>query len=441
MYYVTRDIYNQYSIFRWYPCEPAEIKFDYTVVGDTVGVNTYNPFRYTYVESSCSVDEDIFFTIWCLGRTVNLSLPDGTYVEKTFESMPSGWNNNSKEDEGYPRFEGNTLVIKYHIGGFDAHFHRIYYAYGKKENSAYNFPAPPLTEYVSEDYSRVQEPRDGSWQKSTFTVRWTPVTDAVSITGYRVQYKVSDSGEWNWLVGSETSWSTDTSAQFGPSGLPDGTTVYFRCQAKYGDLDEVEAWPSEPDYDVHVRMDSTPPVAPVLLAPPNNAILSYSYPYFDWTDVSDISGITYAIQLSSDASFPNGVFYSTGSHMNFAELIGKTTGLNDNTYYWRVRAIDDVGNESPWSEVWSVTIDTVSPGISSTYQVSRKDGSWVEGVLWTNTKTPSLRVTVQDVLSGLDVNSAKYLYKTDNSDWMPLLDGFEYTTDELAQFYWKFPLL
>jgi hypothetical protein len=112
-------------------------------------------------------------------------------------------------------------------------------------------------------------------------------------------------------------------------------------------------------------------------------------------------------------------------------------------------AVGDVDNDG-YNEIivadakgyfYMLYTDTVSPGISSTYQVSRKDGTYVDGVLWTNTRTPSLRVTVQDVLSGLDVSSAKYLYKTDNSDWMPLLDGFEYTTDELAQFYWKIPLL
>jgi flagellar hook assembly protein FlgD len=186
----------------------------------------------------------------------------------------------------------------------------------------------------------------------------------------------------------------------------------------------------------YFTVDTTPPPAPKLLSPRNNSIVN-AYPSFDWEDVIDVSGIgAYYFEMDDDINF--------GSPLISVEMRGEdiTSDFSppynhepiphDGVWYWRVRAEDKAENVGSWSEVWTVTIDTVSPGISSTYQVSRKDGSWVDGVLWTNTKTPSLRVTVQDVLSGLDVNSAKYLYKTENSDWMPLLDGFEYTTDELA---------
>jgi hypothetical protein len=34
---------------------------------------------------------------------------------------------------------------------------------------------------------------------------------------------------------------------------------------------------------------------------------------------------------------------------------------------------------------------------------------------------PSVKVNVQDKLSGIDTTSAKYLYRTNTSDWMPVL--------------------
>jgi hypothetical protein len=256
--------------------------------------------------------------------------------------------------------------------------------------------------------SQVVLPAEGAWVKGSFTVSWTGFDNYSSIAAYHLQYKITDNGTWELWNINGSSWTTQTSAIFTvPQGIPDGTTIYFRCRAQdaAGNLEE---WPTEPDYDTYVRVDLTPPSAPNLVSPANGSATNDSTPTFNWSDVFDISGITYEINVYDSVGISKGRLISS----EFTPI----ESLPSDVYSWRVKAIDGAGNVGPWSEVWTVVIDTASPGISSTYQVSRKDGTYVDGVLWTNTKTPSLRVTVQDVLSGLDVNSAKYLYKTENSD-------------------------
>jgi len=38
-----------------------------------------------------------------------------------------------------------------------------------------------------------------------------------------------------------------------------------------------------------------------------------------------------------------------------------SSGAGDGTWYWQVKAVDAAGNESAWSPIWNVTIDTVAP--------------------------------------------------------------------------------
>jgi len=88
------------------------------------------------------------------------------------------------------------------------------------------------------------------------------------------------------------------------------------------------------------------------------------------------------------------------------------------------------------NENWiKVKVDSLS--IFAILSPDNKPPELIDDVFWTNTTTPSVRIRVQDKLSGLDISSAKYLYRTNNSDWMPVLDGFEYTSDELAQYHWE----
>jgi uncharacterized membrane protein len=104
--------------------------------------------------------------------------------------------------------------------------------------------------------------------------------------------------------------------------------------------------------------DNTPPPAPSLISPPNGATITDNTPTLDWSDVSDPSGVAYNLSIAKGAGFALIVLLKDGLKVSTYDL---TPGeaLVAGTYYWRVRAVDNAGNASSWSENWSFT---VSPG-------------------------------------------------------------------------------
>jgi hypothetical protein len=98
-------------------------------------------------------------------------------------------------------------------------------------------------------------------------------------------------------------------------------------------------------------MEAEAPPVPVPLLPEVAATVE-AETYFDWEDVTDPSGITYTLQIGTDANFTTIVLEKTGldqSEYNLGEEEGlELTGTNY-PYYWRVRAIDNASNEGKWT--------------------------------------------------------------------------------------------
>lgn len=100
-----------------------------------------------------------------------------------------------------------------------------------------------------------------------------------------------------------------------------------------------------------VIMESKAPPIPVPLLP-ELAATAKAETYFDWGDVSDSSGITYTLQIGTDAGFTTIVLEQTGLAQSeyTIETEEKLEPTGTNTpYYWRVRAIDGAANEGEWT--------------------------------------------------------------------------------------------
>jgi len=104
--------------------------------------------------------------------------------------------------------------------------------------------------------------------------------------------------------------------------------------------------------------DNTPPPTPSLISPSNGSTITDNTPTLDWSDVSDPSGVAYNLSIARDAGFASIVFLKNGLKVSTYDLT-PSEALVAGTYYWRVRAVDNAGNASSWSENWSFT---VSPG-------------------------------------------------------------------------------
>jgi predicted phage tail protein len=109
-------------------------------------------------------------------------------------------------------------------------------------------------------------------------------------------------------------------------------------------------------------VESNPPAAPSLFTPRTGSQLDTLTPSFDWSDVQDLSGVTYSLELAHNDRFAPVVLTKTGLGASQYAL-AEAEKLEPGTYYWRVRAIDNAGNTGQWSFIF--TFEAVAPGLST----------------------------------------------------------------------------
>ena len=104
---------------------------------------------------------------------------------------------------------------------------------------------------------------------------------------------------------------------------------------------------------------STAPPTPAPLLPANASRVEPET-HFVWEGVTDPSGVTYALQIASDASFASSDNSTSlvleRSKLTATEYILTPEEKLESTkkgapYYWRVRAIDNASNIGAWSTV------------------------------------------------------------------------------------------
>ncbi|UCH51469.1 MAG: hypothetical protein JSV54_01505 [Chloroflexota bacterium] len=71
---------------------------------------------------------------------------------------------------------------------------------------------------------------------------------------------------------------------------------------------------------------------------------------FDWVDVDDEAEITYDFEIIHDDGFSSQVLLKKGL-VDSEYTLSEGDALGRDSYMWRVKAVDEIGSESPWSEV------------------------------------------------------------------------------------------
>jgi len=98
-------------------------------------------------------------------------------------------------------------------------------------------------------------------------------------------------------------------------------------------------------------VESTPPEAPLPLLP-KDGTKAKSQALFDWGDVTDPSGVTYTLEVSTSENFTDIVLERTElseSEYTLTEKEKLETTSSEAPYYWRVRAVDGAENASDWT--------------------------------------------------------------------------------------------
>ncbi len=187
-------------------------------------------------------------------------------------------------------------------------------------------------------------------------------------------------GTGNWWLSNGTQASTYGCSQTNPCtwaqlliAVPDGgirTTanpnVWFKAGSGWtggfdGNVDALNVNGDVYDFELSIP-DTTAPTVPVNGLPdgtfePDN---EFNFTWNASTDDSDV--VMYEFQSSMNPAEVDGVL-TTGlwSSGTLTSPMIHSSGAPDGIWYWQVRAKDEAGNYSDWSEIWDVTLDSVAP--------------------------------------------------------------------------------
>ena len=219
---------------------------------------------------------------------------------------------------------------------------------------------------------------------ATPTLSWTNSSDSgtgLKNPAYTLEW--SSSPTFASVTGSATTNSTSLAV---PGSLSDNTW-YFRVKATDNANNIATSAISN-----GIVIDSTAPTVPG--QPSVGAIATNdNTPTWTWTASTDsgsgLAEIAYSIQWSQDTDF-SGLGGQAGITTN-TYTIPDNLSMTDGTWYFRVKAIDVLGNESAWSATGVTQIDTTRPTISNV--ASTAGGANTEQTItWNTDKDTSSKV-------------------------------------------------
>lgn len=207
--------------------------------------------------------------------------------------------------------------------------------------------------YATDNASNIE-----TTKSSSFKIDKTAPSTAHSLSG--------TSGSNGWYISDvtvslspsdATSGAANTYYQINSGATQTGTSILLTSSGtytiKYWSADN--AGNSEQDSSVTVKIDKGKPTVS-LGSPSADATLDTNTPTLSWTGSDDASGISYyEVLVDNNNNFASPEFTKTT-----ASTSATTTSLPDNTYYWRVRAVDNAGNVGDWQER-TFTISTGPP--------------------------------------------------------------------------------
>ena len=106
-------------------------------------------------------------------------------------------------------------------------------------------------------------------------------------------------------------------------------------------------------------MESNPPAKSTLSSPANGTRIGFIgrvTPAFQWSAVTDESGVSYMLQIAGDEGFTNLVVPEISGLSETNYTLSKEQALPPGTYYWRVKAIDGAQNDSSWTAPYSFQV-------------------------------------------------------------------------------------
>jgi hypothetical protein len=129
-------------------------------------------------------------------------------------------------------------------------------------------------------------------------------------------------------------------------------------ESKYGARQVKAEDAAENEATTTFTMESDPPDTPELISLPDGdrvGFIGRVRPTFEWSEVSDDSGVYYSLQIATSDNVTGTGEFVVDPIVSKEGLVGKnytleeTEALPYGTYYWIVQAVDGADNESGWT--------------------------------------------------------------------------------------------
>jgi len=220
-----------------------------------------------------------------------------------------------------------------------------------KGNFSINFDVPSMR---AGKYDVIAEDEDGNSGKVKFTtstdISVSPVTTQASPGHVGMDVTVSGAGFKADVTITITYASTPV--VFTTTSKADGSFSYtFKVPPSEPGEHTITATDGINTLEVTFFMESAPPPIPQPLLP-LMGIKAEQPVKFDWGDVTDLSGVTYTLQVARNTGFTDIVLEKEGlieSEYTMTEAEELESTKKDAPYWWRVKAVDGASNESGWS--------------------------------------------------------------------------------------------
>jgi hypothetical protein len=145
-------------------------------------------------------------------------------------------------------------------------------------------------------------------------------------------------------VGSATS---DATGSFSGISFPAPPSIHGNHEVKATDA-------QGNTITANFSMESTAPPTPRLISPADESRVGFIgkvAPTFEWSDVTDPSGVSYNLQIATSENFANPLAFSGLTATSYT--LAEEQALPQGNYYWRVKAIDGAQNEGNWTVPYS----------------------------------------------------------------------------------------
>ncbi len=106
----------------------------------------------------------------------------------------------------------------------------------------------------------------------------------------------------------------------------------------------------------HFMTESDPPPTPEPVSPADGRSVGFVgkvRPTFEWSEVSDPSGVHYNVQIATSADFAPSSIVASVTGLTGTSYTLESEALSYGTYYWVVQAVDGAENEGDWTDVQS----------------------------------------------------------------------------------------